>query len=129
MMDADGSNNELILEHNSPIQAINDPMFSPDGKKIIFESIVGKDSYGNPIANIFTVDASGKNLKRLTVDDGEADVLPHFSPDGKKISYFTYTWESLSVGTFQIRTANADGSYEKTISSFPWETAPTWIPQ
>jgi len=47
MMDADGENKRLILEHNDNLLAINDPMFSPDGKTIIFEAKVGQDANGN----------------------------------------------------------------------------------
>jgi Tol biopolymer transport system component len=128
MMDADGSNCKLILEHDDMLLAVNDPMFSSDGNRIIFEAKVRESGTdGNPVYNIFTVDANGGDLKRITDDDGEADVLPQYSPDGCKIVY--YTWVFQDGGrTHQIRIANPDGSSEQIISSYPWESSPSWIP-
>ena len=126
-MDADGSNKKLVLKHGNEISAIHDPMFSPDGQTIIFGGVVDKDSFGNTISNIFTVGVDGKNLKRITKNDKESDYYPHFSPDGKQISYGTWAWEGLGVATINIKTANLDGSNKKKISKFPWEAAPTWF--
>lgn len=129
MMDADGENKKLVLEHNDELKKINDPMFSPDDDRIIFEALVRKsEPYGNPIYNLFTVDTSGGGLTRITQDDGEADVLPQYSPDGSKICYYTYNWTEEGNNTHRIRVANADGSGEKVISDFPWEADPSWFP-
>jgi len=128
IMDADGQNKRMIFEHNEEIIAINDPMFSRDGSKIIFMGQLDESgNHGIPIVNIFTINIDGTDLKRITQNDGESDVLPHYSPDGNLLTYYTYFWKN-GVHNHQIRTANADGSNEKTISSFPWEAAPSWIP-
>jgi TolB protein len=128
MMDADGSNKKLVLPHDERLLAINDPMFSPDGKTIIFCAKVGVTRDGRPLHNLFTVDENGGDLRRITRDDGEADVVPQFSPDGSKICYFTYEWEG-DGHTERIRIANPDGSDETTISDFPWEYHPSWVDQ
>ncbi len=128
MMDEDGANKKLVLEHDETLLAINDPMFSPNGDRIIFEAKVresGPD--GNPVYNIFTVDTDGGDLKRITQDDGEADVLPQYSPDGTMITYYTWVFEN-GGRTHRIRISNVDGSGEKIISSYPWESSPSWIP-
>ena len=129
MMDADGSNKELILEHNNDeLLKINDPMFSPDGSRILFEAkLRDTEPYGNPIYNLFTVNTAGGDLKRITGDDGESDILPQYSPDGTMICYFTYVWKN-GGNTHRIRVANADGSDERVLSEYPWEADPTWIP-
>ena len=127
MMDADGQNKRLILEHNDELLAINDPMFSPDGETIIFEAKIREDENGNPIYNIFTVNTTGGDLTRITTDDGESDVLPQFSRDGNRISYYTYVFED-DGNTHRIRVASSDGSKESVISSYPWESDPTWVP-
>ena len=127
MMNTDGSNKKQIFKHGKEILAIHDPMFSPDDQTIIFGGVVGKDSFGNQITDIFTVGVDGKNLKRITKNDKESDYYPHFSPDGKKISYGSWVWESLGVATITINTAELDGSNKKKISKFPWEAAPTWV--
>ena len=127
MIDADGLNKRLVLEHSDELLAINDPMFSPDGKTIIFEAKIREDGNGNPIYNIFALNTAGGDLTRITEDDGEADVLPQFSPDGSQISYYTYVFED-DGNTHRIRVANSDGSEERVISTYPWESDPTWVP-
>jgi len=126
MMDVDGENKKLVLRHDEKLLAIHDPMFSPDGSEIIFSGKVRELDAGEPINNIFILNSEGK-LRRITEDDGESDVLPQFSPDGKMLCYFTYVWEG-GGRTHRIRVANADGSNEKILSDYPWEADPTWVP-
>jgi Tol biopolymer transport system component len=125
MMDRDGGNKQLILAHNDTLLAINDPMFSPDSERIIFEAKVGEDQHGNPLYNLFIVNTMDSTITRITGNDGEADVLPQFSQDGEKIVYYTYVFEN-GEHTHRIRVADTDGSNEKTISTYPWEADPTW---
>ncbi|KYK35920.1 MAG: hypothetical protein AYK19_01565 [Theionarchaea archaeon DG-70-1] len=127
MMDADGSNKELIFEHTNELLAINDPMFSPDDTRIIFEAKIREDNHGNPIYNIFSINPDGTNLQRITSDDGESDIIPQYSPDGRKICYFTYKWKN-GDHTARIRIADPDGGNETVISEFPWEEHPSWVP-
>jgi len=126
MMDVDGTSKKLILQHNDLLHAINDPMFSPDDEFIIFESKVREDQHDNRIYNIFTVNVDGSDLIRITEDDGESDVLPQISPDGKKICYYTYVFEN-SDNTHRIRTSNIDGSFVEVILVYPWESDPIWF--
>ena len=56
---------------------------SPDGNKIVFTSLRDGD------LDIYTMDKSGKNIKRLTTELGY-DGGPFFSPDGKRIVYRSY---------------------------------------
>ena len=127
MMDADGSEKTLVFRHTDEILAINDPMFSPDGTRIIFEGKIREDNHKNPIYNLFSINVDGSNLQRITKDDGESDIMPKYSPDGKKICYFTYRWKN-GDHTTRIRIANPDGSDETVISEFPWEEHPGWVP-
>lgn len=127
-MDADGNNQQLILECDTKLLKMNDPTFSPDGSRIVFGAMVREDQYSNPIFCLFTVNASGGELTRITDDDGESDILAQYSPDGSKICYMTWAWNGPGVGDFGVRVANADGTNEQAISSFPWEQAPVWVP-
>jgi Tol biopolymer transport system component len=127
MMDADGSEKTLVFEHTDEILAIHDPMFSPDGTRVIFEAKIREDSHKNPIYNLFSISADGSDLQQITQDDGESDIMPKYSPDGKKICYFTYKWKN-GDHTTEIRVANSDGSDETVISDFPWEEHPGWVP-
>ena len=59
------------------------PSFSPDGKKIAVDA-----SWAGP-RRIWIVGERGENPQQLTSDssDAVAHLLPHWSPDGKKIVY------------------------------------------
>jgi Tol biopolymer transport system component len=124
-MDHDGGNKTLVRGHDEHLLAINDPMFSPDGTRIVFGAKVRESAEGNPIYNIFTVDPSGGDLTRITADDGESDVIPQYSPDGGWIAYYTYVWED-DGNTHRIRVIGSDGTNEKTLSTYPWESGPSW---
>jgi len=90
------------LEISIPIQLSHsqnmDPSPSPDGKKLVFISVVsGKEQF-------FTMDADGKNIAQLTRDDADHED-PAWSPDGKKIAFVMITKERTSIAVM-----NADGS-------------------
>jgi TolB protein len=75
-----------------------DPSPSPDGKKLVFISVIsGKEQ-------LFTMDADGKNIAQLTRDDADHED-PAWSPDGKKIAFVFITKERTSIAAM-----NADGS-------------------
>ena len=88
------------------------PRFSPDGRYIVFTS--NRINYWN--YEIFRMRASdGRGLKRLTFwgngrtggRDGAPgdDLLPTYSPDGKRIAFF-----SDRRGGYAVWTMNPDGS-------------------
>jgi Tol biopolymer transport system component len=76
---ADGSDLKLLASGGYNAEAT----ISRDGKKIVFTSTRGGD------LDIYTMDADGKNLKRLTTELGY-DGGPFFSPDGEWIVYRAY---------------------------------------
>jgi Tol biopolymer transport system component len=131
MMDANGNNKELILRHDDQdLQAIaiNDPMFSPDGITIIFEAKMGEDEWGHEIYHIFTIDASGENLTKITQGDEVSEGMQQFSPDGTKMTFDRVIWNNATDGIRKIWLANADGSEEKCLSSFRYEGCASWFP-
>src|SRR5947199_3576560 len=90
------------LEISIPIRLTHaqnfDPAPSPDGKKLVFISMLsGKEQ-------LFTMDAGGKNIAQLTRDDADHED-PAWSPDGKKIAFVMITKERTSIAVM-----NADGS-------------------
>lgn len=90
------------LEISIPIQITHarnfDPSPSPDGKKLVFISMLsGKEQ-------LFTMDADGKNIAQLTRDDADHED-PAWSPDGKKIAFVLITKERTTIAVM-----NADGT-------------------
>jgi Tol biopolymer transport system component len=58
------------------------PIFTPDGKKIIFSSNYEKPRSGN--FDLFLINPDGTGLEKITTH-GDFDSFPMFSPDGKKL--------------------------------------------
>ena len=108
--------------------------YSPDGKRIVFAS--NRQGYDGSLSaedqeffkvdkkfamEIYTADADGGNVKRLTHADGY-DGGPFFSADGKKICWRRFDRNGL---TAEIFTMNPDGSGEKQLTRLG---AMSWAP-
>ena len=76
LINADGSDQRLLTPGRWP-------SFSPDGKKIVF------DSGGQPSANIYVINIDGTNPQQLTGIGlpPERNIRPDWSPDGRTIAY------------------------------------------
>jgi Tol biopolymer transport system component len=93
------------------------PSLSPDGQWVAFNS-VGKQE------DIFIVRADGGTMRQLT-DDGAKNRGPQFSPDGKRIAFF-----SKRTGTPEIWTVDVDGTnpQQVTFLAGPNVAWPIWSP-
>jgi Tol biopolymer transport system component len=92
----DGSNAVALTN----TQRDNEPAWSPDDSKIVFES--RRDIL--TAREIYSMNADGTNLVRLTTNTVE-DFYPTFSPDGTKILFV-----SNRDGNEEIYAMNADGA-------------------
>lgn len=121
-MTADG--NTVTPLTNGPNKAMNvEPAVSPDGKTIAFSS----DRAGKIM--LFTMDANGGNVKRLTFA-GKYNSTPAWSPDGKALAF-----AALDVDHFDIFTMNRDGSNLRRMTDARKPTgraanneSPSWSP-
>lgn len=95
-----------------------DPVWSPTGEWIAFVS----ERTGND--EIWIVHPDGTGLKQLTKNTWEWDKHPSWSPDGKKIVF----WSNRGTGRKQIWVMNQDGSDQHNISNDKWnDWDPIWI--
>ena len=93
------------------------PAWSPDGKKIAFQSDLTGD------VEIYVMDADGDGLTQVTDSLGD-DWSPTWSPDGRQIAF-----ASNRTGTWDIFTMNADGSgVEQATSDSGMNWLPSWSP-
>lgn len=90
---------------------------SPDGEWL---AVTVWDKRGN----IGVIRTDGTGLRKLT-DDGYRDRLPRWSPDGRRIAFYS----NRSGGTYQVWCINPDGSGLQQLTDALLEvTAFTWSP-
>jgi WD40 repeat protein len=118
VMNADGTSQDMLTE--SPEDGA--PSWSPDGSRVVFAS--GRD---HPAGEIYTMNADGSGVQRLTIDD-EVDEEPAWSPDGNSIAFISSRGE-LEFGT-DIYTMSPDGSAMALVASGgDWDLyTPSWSP-
>jgi Tol biopolymer transport system component len=109
---ADGS---IHLVYVSCLTLCGHPAYSPDGKKIAFEQVVGNNT------EILVKNVVTWVTTRLTTSAG-SDMEPTWSPDGSKIAFV-----SQRTGKYQIYTMSANGGSPTRIThTAANETSPAW---
>ncbi|HEY6064705.1 MAG TPA: protein kinase, partial [Thermoanaerobaculia bacterium] len=97
-------------------QPIRDHQVSPDGEWVAFSQTGGQE-------DIFVARMDGKETRRLT-DDGFRDRGPAWSPDGKRLAFY-----SDRSGTYQVWEIRPDGSGLNQWTSFKSSANfPIWSP-
>lgn len=109
VMNADGSNQLLVLSTSSIQRLIESPHWSPDGTRITF---VGFNLAANNEADVFVVNADGSNPVNITNTPAIHEVAPAWSRDNTKISYVRLT----SPDDSDIYTMNANGSNQTKLT-------------
>jgi Tol biopolymer transport system component len=123
-----GSGDLMVMKSNGSSQAkvtnvpgVMEAAWSPDGTKILFSSAQ------TGFAQIYTINADGTGLLRLTNSDGQ-DNSGEWSPDGKKI-VFVSDRGHLGSGS-NVYLMNSDGSNQSKLTMMSGSDAyPHWQPR
>jgi TolB protein len=78
------------------------PSWSPDGRRIVF----AHSPTGNPPFNVYTMDADGGHVHRVTHSAAD-EAVPKYSPDGRWIVFSTFP----QTGAPALYLVRADGSH------------------
>ncbi len=111
---------------NNPAAIDDDPDWSPKGQKIIFTRHAVTDNTDNHVtAEIYVIDAEGKNKPTRLTNNTEEERAPSWSPDGKRIVF------SCRRGgpDFEICVMNADGTGQVQLTDNTiGDLTPSWSP-
>jgi TolB protein len=115
VMNADGSDRHVIYQAAPYSADLNYPMFSPDGRRLLFER--NNSGYSKPAGQraVFVINADGTGLKRLTPWQENDGDNPDWSPDGTWILFHTHVDGENS----QYVLIHADGTGRKQLTHFP----------
>ena len=94
------------------------PVFSPDGKRIAFNSRANGDW------DIYTMTSTGSDLQQVTNSPAN-ELAPAWSPNGALIAY-----ETDQDGNIELYVINVNGSQPRNITNYPLanDHGPTWSP-
>ena len=95
------------------VRLIQDPVESPDGKKMVFSAMT----------HLYTLDIPGGKPQRLTSGNAR-EFQPAWSPDGKSIAYVT--WSSAGGQLWKIPAAG--GTPQQLSKSLAVYSNPAWSP-
>ena len=122
-MNSDGSNQTQITFSEDRAAY---PIWSPDGRQIVFSRRIGGAMDGN--TEVFVMDADGSNQRNLSNHPGY-DSLPDWSPDGRQIVFNSNRNRNPDKNIFtNLFVMDADGGNVRQITQLSWTTHPKWSP-
>lgn len=117
VMNIDGSGRHVAYRGAPYSSDLQYPVFSPDGKRIVFER--DNSSFSKPAVGkaLFVVNDDGTNAHRITPWTERDGDNPDWSPDGRWILYRTHQEDPAAQSQFAI--VHPDGTGARVLTHFP----------
>ena len=117
LMNTDGSGRRVIYQLPDAFTGdLNYPVFSPDGKQLVFEQARSGGASHVDQRAVFVIAADGSHLRRLTPWAERDGDNPDWSPDGKWIIFRSH--EDDPAHQSQIFLIRPDGTGRKQLTHF-----------
>lgn len=114
----------IQVTHRGKVLLDTEPDWSPDGTWIAFYRVAAVCSC-KP-TRIFKVRANGTHLTQISTDPSVEDVLPAWSPNGKRIAFGRF---DDAVGLVAVFVMRADGTHVRQVTPSRYAgQAPQWSP-
>ena len=116
VMNLDGGGRHVVYTTNNFSADLDNPVFSPDGKQIVFER--HNSGLSKPVDKraVFLIGADGSNLHRITPWAQNDGGNPDWSPNGNWILYRSYVEDP--TGQSQYFVVHPDGTGRTEITHF-----------
>ena len=127
VMDADGTNVTQLTDTPGDPPSYR-PVWSPDGSHIAF--VRQSDETFNPdVVELYVMNADGSNQVNLTPDSEWQHFNADWSPDGTRIVYDRFQWETRLTES-EVYVMDADGSNKINLTNSPntKDAEPDWSP-